>query len=309
MTKNNSIYAILIVISLLLAFGCKPGDDDTQQGPFIGGITGVSLEFSNLAPPTKVNQGQDAPVKVILRNKGEYDLMEGRAKVKIYGVKMDDFGLPTAYKGTTGKLSGVGEFSGEGGKQDIDFGKMNYKQEIVNSQDFDLWAKLCYPYQTKALVDVCMKSVVSEESDEGEICALTGEKVTAESVSAGPVQLTSVVQDTRGNDQVRIDLQIENKGTGNVYSSGAECEALENELTKLENKDKVFVEIARPLGVVCRFASGEDSNKGFVTLDKKIGKLSCWKDVDSSYEDKFGVVLSYTYTETTMKTVTVYEKV
>jgi len=309
MKKNEFFYAIIVVVALVFVFGCNEGDNAVKEGPFISGVGGVSVEFVQLAPPENFDQGKEVPLKMVLKNKGEYDLVAGRAKVKIYGVNSIDFGLSTGYKGTTGVLSGIGEFRSEGGRQDVDFGKINYKQSIVNSQDFELWAKLCYPYQTKALIDVCMKSTVSEEADEGEICSLAGEKIKGGMVSAGPVQLTSVKQETRGSDQVRFDFVIENKGTGNIYASDALCEDLDDEFKKLESRNKVNVEIVRPLDILCRFASGEDSNKGVVILDSGVGDLSCWKTVDETYEDKLGVVLSYVYTDTITKTVTIYEKV
>ena len=128
-------------------------------------------------------------------------------------------------------------------------------------------------------------------------------------ISAAPVQITSVMQETRGSDQVRFDIIIANSGTGNVYLADVSCEDLDDEFKRLENKNKVMLEITRPLEVECRFESGEDSNKGVVSLDNGEGELSCWMDVDETYEDKLGIVLTYMYTDTTMKTVTIYEKV
>lgn len=308
MKKETNFSFLIIVAVLLLAVGCKTTNTSTT-GPFTGGVAAVSIEFNNLAPPTKMDQGKDTPIRVTLRNKGEYDLIEGKAKVKIYGINLADFGLTAGYKGTPGKLGGIGEFTQEGGRQEIDFGKMNYKPSVVNSQDFDVFAKLCYPYQTKALVDVCMKSTISEEAGESEVCSLTGEKVKSGQVSAAPIQVTSLTQSTRGSNQVRFDMTIENKGTGNVFLASSDCAALDDEMKRLDSKDKVNVEILKPLGVQCRFVSGDDTNKGVISLENGVGELSCWKDVEETFKDQIGIMLSYVYTDTTSKTITVYEKV
>lgn len=298
-------YIMFLLAIILLISGCETTDKtDTGAGPFIGGVGEVTIEFEDIAPPDQFNQGEDVPVKVLLTNTGEHDVVSGNAKAKIYGIDLDSFGLTNDYLTNIGILRGKGEFNKEGGEQEIDFGYLNYNQDIFNSQDFIIRGRVCYPYQTTAIIDVCIKS---ESSEEDNVCSITGEKVTENSVSAAPIKITSLTQDTRGSNQVRFDIKIENKGNGDVYSENLACEDIDDQILKYNNKNRLTLEVIHPLGVTCGFRTGEDSNIGEVVLDNDVDEISCWMDVENTYEDTLRLLLKYMYTDTTQKTVTIYE--
>ena len=300
-------YFIFIFLSLLLILsGCKQTDTE-KKGTFLGGIEGVSINFVNLAPPSQFSQNDSVKFKVLLKNKGEAKVATGNAKARIFGVELSNFGLTPQYRGTLGPLEAQGEFTAEGGEQEIDFGNIKYKLPIINSEDFTLRARLCYPYQTKASVDVCVKSSISQESGE-QICDTTGEKITSGSVSGAPVQITSITEQTRGADQIRFDITIQNKGKGEVYPVTSRCEDLDDEIKRVEQKNKVNVKVNSPIGVVCSFRSGEPSAEGIITLDAT-GKdvLSCWKNVEETIVDKLSLTLSYVYRDQATKQVTIFQ--
>lgn len=301
-------YVIIVLLTLLLIFsGCAKKDNGEKATPFYGGTGDVSVEFKKIAPSEKFNQGEEIPVVVSLKNSGEYDIITGNAKAEIYGINLELFNLPKGYKGTNGILRGKGEFNIEGGEREISFGNLKYNEDITNSRDFTIRARVCYPYQTKTDVPVCIKSSLSQEAGES-VCNVEGEKVTPGMVSSAPVQVTSITERTRGSNQVRFDLKIENKGTGKVYSSDTTCEELSDEGIQQNKADKIFLEITNPLGVVCGFRSGEDSNKGFIELDSNTESISCWMDSEDTYTDTLRLTLSYLYTDTTSKQVTIFEK-
>ena len=301
-------YIIIALLTLLLIFsGCAKKDNGEKTTPFYGGTGGVSVEFKKIAPPDKFNQGEEVPVVVSLKNSGEYDIVTGNAKAEIYGINLELFNLAKGYKGTNGILRGKGEFNTEGGEREISFGNLKYNEDVINSRDFTIRARVCYPYQTKTDIPVCIKSSLSEEAGES-VCSVEGEKVTPGMVSSAPVQAVSITEKTRGSDQVRFDLKIENKGTGKVYSSDTTCEELSDEGTQQNKADKIFLEVTNPLGVNCGFRSGEDSNKGFIELDNNIETISCWMDTEDTYTDTLRLTLSYLYTDTTSKQVTIFEK-
>ncbi|MBI2110257.1 hypothetical protein HYT51_00565 [Candidatus Woesearchaeota archaeon] len=297
---------LIFSISLILFISACDKTPEKPTGPFIGGTSGVSVEFMTSAPPSQFNQGESVPVRVIVKNKGEEDLVEGNTKVRIYGVKNENFGLTNNYLGTPGNLRGVSGVA-EGGEQRIDFGNLNYNLDIVNSEDFTLHARLCYPYKTRAKVDVCIKSIVAEESGES-VCTLTGEKVTKNSVSSAPVQITSVKEDTRGSSEVRFDITIENKGLGEVFTPEMQCEDYENDEFRLSKEDIIVVKIINPIGVKCAFLDGEEDNEGEIALAAGKDVLSCWLNTEEAYEDKLDVTLSYFYFDKASKDVTIFER-
>ena len=301
-------YFLIFFVLLLMIAGCKTDQDTDKKGTFLGGSEGVTVEFVNLAPPSQFNQDEDVRLRVLLKNKGEARVATGYTKVRIFGVQVSDFGLTSAYKSNLGPLEAAGEFTKEGGEQEIDFGTIRYKPEIINQADFTLRTRLCYPYQTKVLTDVCIKSLIGEEADEG-VCDLAGEKLASGDVSSAPIQVTSLTQQTRGSDQVRIDIVIENKGPGDVFLIDETCENLDNDVKRLNAKNKVKVKVNSPVDVKCSFRTGEPSNQGVVVLDDNTKKetLSCWKDVEETIVDKLSLELSYLYRDQAIKEVTIFQ--
>ena len=297
---------ISFLVLIVLVSGCKT-QDTKKIGTFTGGTEGVIVSFVNLAPPSSFSQGDNVRLKILLNNKGETRIQTGNAKVRIFGVNLENFGLQSAYRSTLGPLEAQGEFTAQGGEQEIDFGQIRYTPSIINQETFTLRARLCYPYQTIAKTDVCVQSLVTQES-EGEVCSLAGEKVVAGSISGAPVQITSITEQTRSNDQVRFDIKIENKGTGQVYSIDKKCEDLDKDEIRFDAKDKVKVKIRSPLDVKCGFRSGEPSNEGIVTLDDiGVVTLSCWKNVEEPLVDKLDIQLDYLYRDEAIKQITIFQ--
>jgi len=301
-------YVIIFLLALLLIFsGCAKKTDQEKTATFYGGTDGVSIEFKKIAPPDEFNQGQEVPVVVTLKNSGEYDIVSGNAKAEIYNINLDLFNLPAGYKATNGILRGKGEFNIEGGEREISFGNLKYNSGVINSRDFTIRARACYPYQTKTDIPICIKSSIAQEAGET-TCSVEDEKVTEGSVSSAPIQVTSVTEKTRGSDQVRFDIKIENKGAGNVYANDISCEELSDYTTNINAKNKIFLEIINPTGVTCGFRSGDDSDKGVIELDNNIKTISCWMKVEDTYTDTLRLTLSYMYTQTTSKQITIFEK-
>lgn len=302
-------YAIVMFLTLLVVLaGCSQEEESNiLTDAFYGGTDGVSVEFKEIAPPDQFDQGEEVSVAVILKNAGEYDIVSGNAMAKIYGINTETFNLPNEYRGTKGILRGKGEFNIEGGEREIDFENLMYNEEVINSRDTIIRARVCYPYQTKTDIPICVKSSLSEEAGES-VCTTEGEKVEDGTVSSAPIQVTSVTERTRGSDHVRFDIKVENAGTGNVYANDVSCEELEDANTKSNKKERIFLEIINPTGVTCGFRSGEDSNSGVIELDNNEETVSCWMTAEDTYTDTLRVTLSYMYTDTTSKEVTIYEK-
>jgi len=303
--KKYYTLSILMILSLLLVVGCNK-DDTKKAGTFFGGIDGVSIEFEKLAPPTQFGQDDSVSIKTILKNKGEFDLQTGKAKARIFGINLNNFGLTSDYKGTEGSLRARGEFSEQGGEQVIDFGNARYNQIIVNSQDFTIRARVCYPYQTKALVDVCITPLIAKEGDKG-VCTIDGQKIKESDISSAPVQVTEVTEEIRGSDQVRFNIGIENKGKGNVFLPDTTCEQTEEGATRVAKVDKLEVDVLNPSEVQCDFRTSELSSRGIVELNGGKTVLSCFTTATDSYEEKLNIRLNYVYLDETSVPITIFE--
>src|SRR3989344_345995 len=210
---NKNYLVILFLTLALFIYGCKT-PTEKSEGPFKGGNVGVDVSFVEGSPPSSFNQDQTVPVKVAVKNNGENDLGTGVVKAKIFGIITENFGLTSGYKAADGPLRGISEFIEEGAEREINLGNMNYNLDVVNFKTFNLRSQVCYPYQTKSHITTCVSSTQIKETGK-EICSTEGEKITKGSVSSGPIQITSLKEETRGADQIVYNIEIENKGNGN----------------------------------------------------------------------------------------------
>lgn len=299
----------MLLVLVIFAAGCGPTTDVSgRQGIFFGGSDGVSIEFVDASPPSQINQGQVVPVKVLLRNQGETDLAAGVAKVKLFGINLDDYGLSDKYFSSISELKGKDDLNPEGRQQEVSLGTLQYNKEVINTEPARLRAKVCYPYQTLVKADVCLKSASARESGSGEgICDIAGNKITSGSVSSAPIQVISLTEKEWGNNQLRFEIIIQNNKGGDVYSREISCEDIEDSSKKMNNKNKLKLEISSPNNVICSFNDAE-SNEGIVKLDDS-GKatLLCEKTVSDVYEQKMDITLDYLYVDSIKKDLTIYE--
>jgi len=301
---KRELALVMMGIILVLA-GCQQ-QEEPGTGTFTSGSSGISIAFVDLSPPKTLDEGGVFPVKVILKNKGEYDLTSGEARARLFGVNLDNFGLVKQYKSTLSPLRGMGEFNPEGGQGEIDFGNAQYALPVINSEEFTLRARVCYPYQTRVLSNVCIANAVGKGST---ACSVEGEKIKKGDVSGGPIQVTSLKQQTRGSTQVRFDVMIENKGGGEVFNPGVGCEELDEEVFKLSNQYKVRVEVVNPQNVQCDFKDGEPVGSGIVELKNGKASLSCWMEVnDEPFTDRMSLKVTYLYRDDTLTTFRIFEK-
>ena len=306
MIYKKIIFAFLMC-SLLLFSSCDTEETETSSvGTFIGGTAGVVAEFVNLNPPTEFDQSSAVPLKVLLKNMGESQIASGKASVKVFSPSPSSLGISDTYKSTSGELYELDDLTKTGGEQEIDFGKISYKPDVTNEEHITLRARYCYDYNTHANIDVCLKSKTSAEADES-ICSTDGEKVGSGMVSSAPVQVTSVLEDPRPN-KVQFAIKIVNQGTGIVYNPASSCINLDDDDTRLTEKNKLDIKITSPVEIECDFKDGESSSEGTITLNEnKEYILRCWKDIEETLEDKLKITLTYKYRDQIKKEVTVLE--
>lgn len=296
----------VLILSLLLISACNQ-KTPTSTGPFKGGTNGVSISFLANYPPSKFDVGESVPVRVLLNNKGEFDLNANEAEVQLYGIHRPSFGISEGYVKASGDLPGIGVIE-TGGEQEVDLGDIAYTQAVQNSEKFTLRARVCYPYETDSQIKACISSVNIEESKGEQVCSITGEKITKGSVSSAPIQITSFTEEFRGADKIIFNIAIENKGVGNVYALDSLCSELDDPDFRLDNENVLLFSIT-PSDIECRFASGTGSS-GEVRLRERLANVVCTKEVtetDSSFEQNIIVNLKYKYVDSTSTGFEVFE--
>jgi len=302
--RKEFLFVVLIVGVLLIA-GCNTGDDETPEGPFVGGNGGVVVDFSDGAPLTEFDQGEEIPFKVKLTNLGEFDIPAGDTKAKLFGfTNFGDLEIDT-FKGTDGILYGVSKIREEGGEQVIDFGTGSYDKDVVGEfTELTLHSMVCYPYETNTNTRVCMSSRRISETEGEEVCSVNGEKAISGATSAAPIQITSITEEFKGSNSLLFKIIIQNEGGGEVIDKDVNCEDYE----PLTDKDLVYVNIA-PDDLVCDFLEGEQGSSGRIKLTGGSKTLYCEKEVEdigNSYQDDLVIDLTYKYMDTTSMGVKIY---
>lgn len=288
----------VILLSLVLISSCGPKTPG-NTGPFKGGTNGILISFVPNYPPSKFDVGESVSVKVLLTNKGEFDLDSNEAEVQLYGVHRPSFGIPDDYVVASNDLPGIGIIE-TGGEQEVSLGELAYSQAVQNSEQFTLRARVCYPYETDSQIKACISSINIEESKGEQVCSITGEKITQGSVSSAPIQITSFTEEFRGADKIVFNIAIENKGAGSAYTLTSDCTDLDDPDIRLDNENIILFSIT-PSDIECRFSAGSGSS-GEVVLKQRLANVVCTREVtetDSSFEQNFIVNLKYKYVDST----------
>ncbi len=302
---------LMFVLALVLISSCNGEDEEISASTaYIGGVSGVSLSFLEGTPLDEFVVSEDIPVKLLLRNEGEYDLDENSIEVRLWGVDMASFGLSSDYVSIDSSLRGVQKgLIEEGAEKIVDMGTMNYDGTVVTSLDVVLKSDVCYPYVTNSNLNLCMSSSAIENVEEEAACSVSGNKVVDGSVSSGPVQLTSLTEQFEGSNRLVFKFKVENSGEGNVYRPGSSCSDLVTASNQRLNEDIIHVTL--PEDFLCFFSEGDESNEGDIKLGSDAEKtLTCYVEVENqgfSFEKNIDMSLEYKYIDTSSVDFTILE--
>ncbi len=215
----------IIVFAALFIAGCEDGEKETTgPSPYISGTKGITAEFEPMGIEDNglysLYENEEFPIQVLLKNKGEHDIESGDAKVKIYGILLEDFsGIESGTKTNSQEIEKISEFNEEGGEEIIDFGQnVKYTQEIPGTfYDLNVFASYTYSYKTYASVpNVCFKEDLRDER----VCTVEESKDIF--CSGAPIQVTSAEEKPAGSGIIELDFEIENVGGGRATIPGQE---------------------------------------------------------------------------------------
>ena len=304
---KSKIISILILTIALILGGCTQSDGPSKTSPFIGGTTGLIMEFVAGAPPVEVYDGGIFPFQAViqLKNIGETDVEIGDAEIEISGINAPDFGssAPDLKQSTTEELLGT-QKNAEGGQTEgtvthLTFpvsGDFNYMEELSGNIEFPFLATLCYKYSNKANVMLCLKEDPLSTSES--ICSVNELKIVFN--SGGPIQISNFIESPRGSDKVAFSFDVWHKGTGAVY--GASSEMCDDTIT---NKNRVYVIVDSGMeGLEC--TGLDQGTEGFVNLYEGKRTITCTQEVSSgNFEKPVEIITSYDYEQIMSTTVLV----
>lgn len=298
---NKNYLSIFLVVGLVLFMGAAcDNSDEPNTGAYIGGVAGLDMSFVELEPPEEVldDSSEDFYISVLLKNVGEYDIAPGKVKTTLSGINIEDFQIGDGTKVSENLLDGVQKDGNDkipGGEEQLSY-ESNYKHDL--NQDFDtgIKANVCYHYGTKTLTKLCLLNEATKRFKEGDVCKVKSDKIVEN--SGAPIHVTSLTESPSGKDAIRITFEIENIGTGIVYSKNAFDSGTCSD--KEEGKDRVYVyvEPTGQLNINC--AKLNDGRQGEVRLMSN-GKASITCEINTNslqempYESPVNINLEYYY--------------
>jgi hypothetical protein len=305
---RKAILGILLIAAL--AIGCTEQSQTTvsKAQPFIGGTTGIVVDFTGDSPPTEVDDGGDFPFDVVveLRNVGEYTVNKEDMEVKIIGIRPEDFSksegeltqhpeenVVATRKDPEGDIN-------EGPPVYVTFSDFNHKEKLVGNTEFTFRAEVCYKYQTTATAQLCIRKNNIDPEDDG-VCEISEHKTVYN--SGAPVTVTEFKEFGRAKKKVGFEFKIQHMNNGNIHEKGSNC----NQERKYE--DEVYVEVDTKFGggLKCSGLSDGDDTSGYVKMFGENRIVSCTQEVDtdSDYETDVTIKLTYDYRDDTEATVLV----
>ena len=299
----------VVLLALFLLMACSSKETVIElQNPFIGGTSGVNIDFQNMRK--EVFDGGRDPFDVVVKldNKGEADVVKSRVRVRLSGVNPSEFSkleeqlaknpdddVIATKKDNTGKLlTSPPAF--------VEFSDLNHFSPIVGaSADFTLRADVCYTYKTLAVSKLCVRSnILSPEA--GGICEINQDKAVFN--SGGPLQFGGVTESARAKDKIGFTFEVKKVGTGDVFEKESSCDRAQ------KNKaDKVFVKVDTKMnGVSCTGLTSSGSvASGFITLFGGAKVISCTQPVSSrtNFEQLVSLEAGYDFENFAQTTFTV----
>lgn len=308
---DKKIMFAILTIGLFLIVSCA-GEQKGAFTPFLGGTTGIFIEFAEGSPPDEVTDKSsfDFDVLVSLRNDGEYDIDKEDIKVNLYGIRPEDFGSSLdelTNQHPEDDLTGRGRDTEgniiEGVPIYVKFPpgeeeQLNYVSELVGDRkQFIFRANICYKYQTIGMAQYCvLRDLINVR--ENAVCDPTQAKTIFS--SGAPVQLTNFRQSVAGKDKISFSFDIVHRGNGYIFEYGdadspaATCPS--DPGPRRRNEDRVYITVDPGMGSIS--CSGLEGNSGFVKLSNGMRAVFCTISLSpdrSDFEKELKVTLDYNY--------------
>ncbi|MFH1399674.1 MAG: hypothetical protein ABIG95_06195 [Candidatus Woesearchaeota archaeon] len=289
-----------LLVCLVILAGCAQKETITASDPFLGGTTGLLINFLEDNPPSEVYDGGNFPFEVVvkLNNEGEWDVPADTVEVRVSGVDPAEFGLSQAdvIKHPEEDLDRTSKDAegnvNEGRITYVSFPGFNYKGAISGNIVFPIRADVCYTYGTKVMSKICVKRDLVDTSEDS-LCKVAEEKIVYS--SRAPIQITSLKEAVRGKDLIGFTLKMEHKGNGDVFQKGTNCDT-----TGILYENKIWVDVKTEVpGTKCTGLQEGTATSGYVTMYSGERTITCSMPASTStdYEKSIEIELVYDYQE------------
>jgi len=233
----NKRYGIIVLLSalVLVLSACNQSGAATggaPRTPFIGGTSGILIDFERDSPPPEVTDDESFGFTAIVRlkNDGEFKVPKDNIKVNLVGFDPADFGqtfddirdaepdddLESKKRDAEGNIvDGTTTFV-EFPKSGSDF----VPTKFPGNTPFTFRAQVCYNYETQAVTKLCiLRDMINIRDDS--ICTPSGVGTSSRVVysSSGPLQVANFRQTVVGKDRISFSFDVVLNGNVDIFWS------------------------------------------------------------------------------------------
>jgi len=312
MIKQIKLAFFLFVI--ILVSGCT--HVGTESAEIISTAEGISFDiYADTLQPQQY-EGQSFNFQIKVENKGGYSVPADHMNLYLEGINPLTYNLePSNFiKKNTVELTSLGNFGNETivrGQEVISFTDLCYKNDLETNLDVNLFLKSCYSYETNAKVSACFGESYSQFN---EICTVTEEKAVTNTVA--PVKVTQILESPAGQDKYRFIINVENQGSGNVFSryassdvadSMSSCRDLNPGLDNIVSIESIKLDgnelMSSALVTIEPNIVDAVANKPYLNLINGAGQFSIvvTDESEGDYVGTLEVVLGYGYSDTKIR--------
>lgn len=229
------IFLTFLLASLFILTSCQPQEQARpEKGAFIGGTQGVTAKFEVFGVEENgvytIFSSETFPLEVTIFNKGEHELQPSDVTVRLLGPSQSEFsGISSWELASQGVIDKVSELAPSGGEETITFATdARYLTAVSGVVDREWFANVEYNYQTSVIIpEVCLK----EDLTDPRVCDVKEPKQFF--VSAAPITITSIEEDTAGKGIMALKIKVSNVGGGKATNLGEDFSATAQKLSYL----------------------------------------------------------------------------
>lgn len=322
----SSIIVIILFIGVIFFSGCtdnngsegelRPSLEEVEEDTslYVGGNKGLVVSFYSNKPPSELRRFLPFEVSFKLENKGEYIISDINRRIRVFisGISPFTYGLLETHKSPFGEdLQGVHKIGNTvvpGGITEVTFYSTGYRGPAVpegGKWEQILNGRVCYPYQTEVVSNVCLKSNIYKDSIGSSVCSIIGSKEFEN--SGAPIQVTKVEATPTGTNKIAFRITIKNEGNNYPYLGAiSNCEDL-----GIGDVDRIILSNMECGNLNLKCISGCSSQSGgiimlyngeaIITIEGEIPSTS----PSIEYEEMLVLRFSYNYFEDLSKRISV----
>jgi len=308
---------LIIVFAFLfvLASCSNSGPVIDNERTFLGGTTGLLINFVEGEPPAEVTDGGATPftTTIKLENKGEVMIPKENVTLTLKGFDSNDFSVTNPALLSIHPLADIlkNDINPDTGAainsppEYVTFPTLNFGGALSGNSVFPFMVDVCYNYQTKSTSQLCIKENLLDSTNT-DVCVVSGDKTVQN--SGAPVQITSFQEFSAGPDKLSFTLNIKNVGNGLLSKDGSLCDDTPAD----KNVVKLTVDTHMD-GLTCSGLSNTElvgtAYSGEVKLSTGERQVRCTQEISASQKsDKIKIVdisVNYAYQESVTTNVLV----